>query len=438
MTQSSMKQMQFPRKICLQVILISWLLSQVTGFVNLHPKTEAKSTVDSGISYKPISRVFANTPSKFPLATKDETSSSDRLSGILVLASVPLAWGTYSPVVKYLYQVQPVVPGIVFSSAYYLVASAVLNTLMLSLKSDGSEKVDEEPFPVQGGVELGLYLFIANAMQVVGLETVQAGRAGFLIQLTTIFVPILQAISNRNIKDVSLQTWIACLLAFAGVLIMGLDGKDGDLFSSSNVMEQALSLSHGDLLIISASVLYSFHVVRLGRYARETTPLKLAAAKANAEAVLSVGVVSTCLFLGFGGDQGEEVKTFFSALSSGWIDGSVTLATLEPAIGAVVWTGVVTCAYTIFAQSYGQARVEATEANLLYTIQPLFTALFGFLLLGEMLGPSGILGASLIASAIYIVSRNQTEDSGKHDPKGNSDVLESSLISDLDATVDNQ
>ena len=141
-------------------------------------------------------------------------------------------------------------------------------------------------------------------------------------------------------------------------------------------------------LILAAAFLYSLHVVRLGTYARQTMPLQLAAAKATTETVLSVVAVIT---LGLGGGD-AAIGQFLH---------EVSMASIPPAaIGAILWTGLVTCAYTIFAQSYGQARVSPTEANLIYSTQPLYTALFGYILLGETLGPSGVVGAALIASAV--------------------------------------
>jgi len=251
-------------------------------------------------------------------------------------------------------------------------------------------------------LELGLYLFIANALQVRGLVTVPAERAGFLVQLTTVIVPLLSG-------SVSLRTWVACLLAFAGVIVMGLDGNENIL--ADNMSTVTTSLTQGDLLIVAAAVLYSFHVVRLSRYATETTPLELAASKATTEAFLSVGCVSGLFILsGRGGGVGEEVATFVEALTTGISSGTVTLTTLLPAIGAVFWTGLVTCAYTIYAQSYGQARVSPTEANLIYTVQPLFTAVFGYFLLGETLGPAGGVGAILITLALFAVTNDNNFD----------------------------
>ena len=349
-------------------------------------------------------------------ATDLSSASADRTSGLLVLASVPLAWGTYSPVVKYLYEVQPAVPGIVFSAAYYILASVVLNVLCATTQQNNDSSNDtQEDFPFAGGLELGSYLFIANALQVKGLETVPSGRAGFIVQLTTIMVPLLSAFMNN--VSVPIRTWIACFLAFAGVVVMGLDGKEMGL-------SIAASLTSGDLLIVGAAVLYSLHVVRLSRYAMETTPLKLAASKATTEAFLSIGVVSALFFTNVGGNQ---VSDFVDALSTGWASGAVTLTTLTPAICAVFWTGFVTCAYTIYAQSYGQARVAPTEANLIYTIQPLFTAFFAYLLLGETLGPAGGAGAGLIALAVYFVSNQGDNNEPGNDDEVQQDVVEQPL-----------
>lgn len=394
-----------PSSVLILALLLLSLFSSVSAFLPPSPQASTDCKAPSLIAPAKLSRKATSGDDDAPSVV----SAEDRTAGLLVLLSVPLAWGTYSPVVKYLYEVRPAVPGIVFSAAYYIVASVLLNFLCLREAKQVTDGDDEDSeFPLQGGLELGSYLFIANALQVKGLETVPSDRAGFIVQLTTIMVPLMQAFSNK--VGVPIRTWIACLLAFAGVIVMGLDGGK-DIAG----LDVASSISQGDLLIVGAAVLYSLHVVRLGRYATETTPLKLAASKATTEAFLSIGVVSALIM----GQPGQEVSAFFDTLSSGWASGDVTLTTLTPAIGAVFWTGFVTCAYTIYAQSYGQARVQPTEANLIYTIQPLFTALFGYFLLGETLGQAGIVGALLIGSAVYAVA---DFDSNNDDSGGSSEI----------------
>ena len=345
----------------------------------------------------------------------------ERALGILVLLSVPLSWGTYGPVVRYLYELQPPVPGFVFSATYYLVASLSLSTLStLSNRTDKSTSTDTKiSLPFLGGLELGGYLFFANGLQILGLKTVPADRAGFLVQLTTVMVPVVSAAFAGNLQSIPRPTWAACLLAFAGVIIMGLDGKEALLNDNGGIMSYLSSslttFTQGDLLIVFAAFVYTLHVVRLGKYAKETTPLKLAACKATTEAILSIGLVAVLMTVGgmagdcsgilaYAQEMGRQIFTFFSTIFDGITSGAVPTSALVPAIGATLWTGLVTCAYTIYAQSYGQARVNPTEANLIYTIQPIFTALFAWGLLGETLGPAGFVGAAFIGAAVYTVA----------------------------------
>jgi len=122
---------------------------------------------------------------------------SEQTKNLLVLSTVPMVWGTYVPVVRSMYGIIPPVPGFVFSASYLTVASLTC-LAMLAVKGDalfGRQKSKEggdaaaqgggtspDKVLLLGGLELGMYTFIANSLQVVGLETVPSGRAGFLIQ----------------------------------------------------------------------------------------------------------------------------------------------------------------------------------------------------------------------------------------------------------------
>jgi hypothetical protein len=85
---------------------------------------------------------------------------------------------------------------------------------------------DEVWLPIIGGLEPGIYLFFANGLQILGLETVPADRVRFLVQVTTVIVPVVSAAFTGNLLMILMQMWPACLLVFCGVIIIGLDGKD--------------------------------------------------------------------------------------------------------------------------------------------------------------------------------------------------------------------
>jgi len=242
--------------------------------------------------------------------TEDDSGKEDdqaKLLGTLVLLTVPLSWGTYVPVVRYLYTIEPPVPGFVFSACYYTLAAVttLFLTHQLQPPSITSSETEEDTetlsndfsiqsiIPFEGGIELGLYLFIANCLQVIGLQTVESDRAGFLVQLTTVLVPVCEGIFAGSVFLIPVRTWGACVMAFLGLCIMGLDGKTDTILNDpgQSLFDVAFSLSQGDLLILGAAVLYTLHVVRLGTYARQTTPMRLAASKATTESILSFALI---------------------------------------------------------------------------------------------------------------------------------------------------
>ena len=186
----------------------------------------------------------------------------------------------------------------------------------------------------------------------IGLETVQSDRAGFLVQFTTVMVPFAEALFAGNLLTVPIRTWFACVFAFLGLFIMGLDGKAELANDPISALVLAFSsFSKGDFLILGAAVLYTMHVVRLSSYARETTPMKLAASKSTWETILSillvVGLSSIAPLadeqqgglLGFAAETGKEITSFFSSFSDGFTSGNIPSSALVPALGAVLWTG---------------------------------------------------------------------------------------------------
>jgi drug/metabolite transporter (DMT)-like permease len=368
----------------------------------------------------------------------------ERRKGMLVLLTVPVAWGTFEPAVRYVYEIQPDVPPFVFQFVYYLVAATSLCFLALSSPQTASEDDGPESetlkllttnttsevekttktkqlvsfrnsLPIQGGLELGTYLFLGNGLQVVGLKTVPSDRAAFLLQITTIFVPLVQSLLARNLLAVATRTWIACFVALSGVACIGLDGGSNDAALSFN----SLSFSIGDLYIALGAFFYTFHCIRLEGYAKKTPAVQLAAAKASTETMWCALVVLVCLFattndnplLDVARTSGDNMLAYKGSFLASVQDPKIPSGQWIQLASATAWTGLVTIAYTIYAQSFGQSRVKPATANLIYTIQPFFTALVAFLVLGERLGPAGYVGGILIGSAVLLVIQEE-DDSG--------------------------
>jgi len=168
---------------------------------------------------------------------------------------------------------------------------------------------------------------------------------------------------------------------------------------------------------------------RLEKWANQISPLKLAGSKSVVQSILSVCLIATLLasvtFLGdysvastetttlSGGLSrvlasaqagGREIIDFVDAFQRNIASGDLTPVALGKIAGATVWSGVVGTAYVLYAQSYGQRYVRPSEANLVYSLQPIFTALFAYAILGETMETAGYLGGGLILSAVYLVA----------------------------------
>lgn len=114
-------------------------------------------------------------------------------TGLVVLCSVPLVWGTYVPIVRLLYEVDPPIPGFLFSVCYFFISAVTTIALSGILKQRNDEGTDSIPIEnaseqkkegLLAGIELGSWLFTGNTLQLLGLKTVPADRAGFLVQST--------------------------------------------------------------------------------------------------------------------------------------------------------------------------------------------------------------------------------------------------------------
>lgn len=370
-----------------------------------------------------------------PSVSQDVDMDADRRKGLLVLLTVPFAWGSFEPAARYIYALDPPVPAFIFSLAYYSVAalSLFLATAIPETSPESAKQADlagddvslittsKDSWPINGGIELGSYLFAGNALQLLGLKSVPADRAAFLLQMTTLIVPLLQAAYARDLSAVRAKTWLACVVALVGVLVIGLDGDTSASLDALDVTTvlSSTGLSSGDFLVLAAAVAYSFHCIRLEGYAKKSSAVKLAASKAATEAFWTLFAVTVLLgyfrssssaatitagtsFESFALETGRETSDFISYLTDGLASGSITFDVLWPAFVAILWTGLVTVAYTIYAQSYGQRRIEPATANLIYTFQPVCTALLAWLLLGESLTKVGYVGGALIGAAVLI------------------------------------
>jgi drug/metabolite transporter (DMT)-like permease len=68
----------------------------------------------------------------------------------------------------------------------------------------------------------------------------------------------------------------------------------------------------------------------------------------------------------------------------------------------LLYLGLIGTAIAIWTQAVAQRKISAAETAIIYTLEPVFAAVFSFWLLGETLGLRGLLGACMVLSAMIL------------------------------------
>lgn len=308
-------------------------------------------------------------PTQSSKAAKSAQCGQSAVQNALIINAVPFLWGSYSPAIKLINQVEPTIPTVLLNLLCFVFAQLAIS-LTRTLTNDKST------LPLRAGLELGSYLFVGSLLNLAALSYTSAPRSAFLVQLTTVFVPLLQRIRGQYIAP---SIWKACILAICGALVLANDA----LSQAANV---------GDALSLLAAACYSAHVVRLDVVSSSASTLSLVDAKTRTQ----VALAAVCVGLFSGGDNVEFVKGVFRGDET-W---NWWLTTL---IGAL-WVGGCTTSAATFLQVEGQARVGATRAAVFYASQPVWAALLSVLLQVDTLTVNEVLGGAMIVSAGVLVA----------------------------------
>jgi drug/metabolite transporter (DMT)-like permease len=200
----------------------------------------------------------------------------------------------------------------------------------------------------------------ASVLQQAGLQWTTAGNAGFITGLYVVFVPLILLLVWR--QRLRWTVWAAALLAVAGMFLLSAGGR--------------LRLAPGDGLELAGAGLWAAHVIVVGRAMQEMEALPFAIGQYWVAGTLN-------LLIGLG----LEWQTLPGMAAVWW---------------AVVYVGIFSVAVGYTLQARAQKHAPPTDAALILSLEAVFAALFGYLLLGETLRPEQLLGCGLILAAILL------------------------------------
>jgi drug/metabolite transporter (DMT)-like permease len=205
----------------------------------------------------------------------------------------------------------------------------------------------------------GLLMFGGSALQQVGLVTTTAANAGFITCFYVVLVPIVGIFVG---KPASWRVWVGAVLCLAGLYFLSVG--------------EGFSVSTGDILVLACAFVWTGHILWINRVASRMDALEIAVGQAVVCAVLSL---ATALAV---------EPTPFAGLGAAAIP--------------ILYGGIMSIGVGFTLQVVAQKTAHPASASIIMSMESLFAAVGGVLILGEPLTQRLALGGTVMLAGMVI------------------------------------
>lgn len=247
-----------------------------------------------------------------------------------------------------------------------------------------SKAAGETPAPVftkqlwTGGFLCGFTVFCAVGLQQVALVDTSAGKTGFITALYIVVVPLIGLLVHQRPPR---AVWIAVVLGLVGLYLL--------------CIKEGFSVAPSDLIILASTLFYAAQIWIIAHYSRRVDPLCFTVIQLSCVAVFSF--FAMLLF---------EHPVWSDILACGPI---------------LAYVGFVAVGFAYSVQTVAQKYADPTVAALILSMEAAFSALGGFIMLGEILSPRESAGCALMLAAVVIA---QLPERGKKtEPGGTEETM---------------
>lgn len=299
--------------------------------------------------------------------TKGITHSMDyrQVRGTLLLVLAALIWGcafvAQSVGAQY-------VGAFTFLAARSWLGGLVLLPLIAALDSGAKKRGEPGPGPhtaaerktlLTGGLCCGVLLFFASFTQQLGVASTTTAKAGFITTMYVLIVPLLSLFFGRR---VGARVWACVAVGVFGLYLLCMRG--------------GFSLERGDALVLLCALLFSGHILTVGHFSPRVDGVRLSCIQFFVAAVLS----TVCMFV--------FEKPSWAAIASAALP--------------ILYAGLMSSGAGYTLQIVGQKGLDPTIASLAMSLESVFSALAGWVLLGQTLTGRELSGCALMFAAIVL------------------------------------
>ena len=270
---------------------------------------------------------------------------------LALLLLITAVWGTTFPLLKL---ASSTLSGVEISAIRFAVAAVCMAPFL--------RKVPRRTW-IDGSV-LGALALVSYVSQAYGMQFISSNRSAFLTSLAVLMVPLLGLFWGGKLSPIVLGS---ALMACAGIGFMSWEG-------GAHVL--------GDGATLLCALAYALYVIVLSQRSRGHDSRQLTATQ------IAFMAVASALWIGLGGIGNDSLATLGTRLA--------------PHVVSLLYLGVVATAGMLLLQAIAQRHVPADKAAVVYAMEPVFAALFGWLWLGEVLSSRAALGGAMVVVAVIL------------------------------------
>lgn len=233
------------------------------------------------------------------------------------------------------------------------------------------EKSQSRKDLILGGICCGIALTVASSLQQIGMLYTTAGKSGFITALYILIVPIMGLFMKKHVGG---KTWIGVALAVLGMYFLSV--------------QEGFSISKGDFLTFLCAIVFAVHILVIDHFSPKVDGVKLSCIQ-----FAVCGVLCACPMIFI------EKPTVAQILTA-WLP--------------IAYAGIMSCGVAYTLQIIAQKGIDPTVASLLMSLESVFAALSGWLILHEHLSARELFGCVLVFVAIILAQLSERKISDRN------------------------
>ena len=210
------------------------------------------------------------------------------------------------------------------------------------------------------GLLIGTVLFCGASLQQIGMVFTTAGKGGFITGLYVILVPIIGLFLGHRL---GWSGWTGSILATFGMYLLSVT--------------DTLSIERGDLWVLGSAFFCAIHVLILGWLSPKMDTIKLACAQFLVCAALSLAIAA--------------------------ITEPLSLSGISDGILPILYGGLMSVGIAYTLQVFAQKDAPPAHASIILSLETVFAAVSGWILLDESLTLRAIVGCVLMLAGMFLV-----------------------------------